>query len=97
MKVDTKQLSSDPSPSGSRATFRQRRKLQRSGAKSDTSAGESNLEDMIRKLEKHKVENLKKNKGNMIERRHHRKKHTWVSDLIELDEKVLCCVSIGLD
>ena len=92
-----KTANSDSSPSGSRATFRQRRKRQRSGAKSDTSAAESNLEDMIRKLEKHKIENLKKNKGNMIERRHHRKKHTWVSDLIELDEKVLCCVSIGLD
>ena len=92
-----KTANSDQSPSGSRRTFRERRKRQRSDGKSHTSPAESNLEDTIRNLEKHRVKNLKKNKGNMIERRIHRKKHASVSDLIDLDEKVLCCVSIGLD
>ena len=92
-----KTANSDQSPPGSRRTFRERRKRQRSGGKSDTSAAESNLENTIRKLEKHKVKNLKKNKGNMIERRTHRKKLASVSHLIDLDEKVHCCVLIGLD
>ena len=75
---------SNLSPTGSGSTQKSKHRRHLSGKNSAT----ADMESVISKLMEHRAENTKKYNSNRIEKRKHKKKPSFVAEIIEIKDKV---------